>query len=181
MAHSFDGFTSHQRINQDLNLDHLDDFDHLDDNDNFDNSAPEDFDINDYELSTEDQEFKQYYDLINIFTVYYKSLYQRDVSSNLFEGIDNEDDTSTNRALEMFYDETKKYKDFEEKFRKIYDAEEYKSTFKDDKHMLNDLQLFSVIINDKKRYTFSLMAAIVFISEHDWLNDEWSINRLNMF
>jgi len=137
--------------------------------------------LEDYELAEEEQELFQYLNLINIFNVYYKARYRAPETATLFEGIDFEDDTSTNRALEIFYEELNNYKKAEEKEEydliNLFDEEEYALLTKNKE----DIPLYNVIINEnEKKVTHNLITAILFVSGFDWINCSWSIVQINL-
>ena len=69
-------------------------------------------------------------DIFNIYLRYYKDLYKKKAESTLFDGINMEDETSTNRALEILYSEyLQLIYEKDERFRNIYDIDEYKSLY----------------------------------------------------
>ena len=138
--------------------------------------------LEDYELAEEEQELFQYLNLINIFNVYYKARYRAPETATLFEGIDFEDDTSTNRALEIFYEELNNYKKAEEKEEydliNLFDEEEYALLTTNN---LEDIPLYNVIINEnEKKVTHNLITAILYVSGFDWINCSWSIVQINL-
>lgn len=142
--------------------------------------------LEDYELSSEDCEFGTYFDLINIFNVYYKTKYNKNHSANLFDGIDVQDDTSTNRALEIFFNEITNYKNAEKAkkydFITLYDETEYskmKESFPEDTSVYNVIVTDSESEKIHKKVTHNLITAMLFIAEFDWINCEWSIMQID--
>lgn len=156
-----------------------------DNNDSDTEQSDEPFDINNYVFAEEEEEFNHYTDLINIFTVYYKTLFKKKADVTLFDGIDMQDDTSTNRALEMFYDEIYKLKNTVfDRYKTLYDPDEYKKLYSDTK-IPDDYPLYSVCIQDnttnETKLTHNLIIAISYIAEFDWIKCKWSINQLNTY
>jgi hypothetical protein len=150
----------------------------LEDNDNID--------LNDYTMSDEDAEYGSYLNLINIFTIYYKTLYNKNGSETLLDEIDVDDVSSTNRPLEMFYDELYKYKNAtNDQYVNLFDKEEYKNLYlsEPDSHIPDDYPLYSITISDNNheiiQITHNLITAIMFVAEYDWINCIWSIDQLN--
>jgi hypothetical protein len=163
------------------------------DNSENENNEQEEFDnveidLSQYEVSEEDNQFGQYIDLLNIFNIYYKTIFKKTTTASLFEGIDLDDETSTNRALEMFYESMHQYKTSQDdRYVELYDPDEYKEKYMSkNKTLPEDYPLYSVTVNDTsvdkhEKITHNLITALVFISNHDWINCEWSINQLNNF
>ena len=145
--------------------------------DNIDN-----IDINEYKLAEEEEEFGAYTDLLNIYNVYYKTLFNKLKESTMFDEIDSEDITSTNRCLEILYDEIVKYKNSDKKYITLYDPEEYKKLYLESNNKLPEYYQFYLIeINNNQKVTHNLITALTYINSFDWKNLEWSINQINEF
>lgn len=139
----------------------------------------------DYELAEEEMEFKKYHDLINAYIIHINSLNNK--QTNLFEGIDYKDKTSTNRNLEMFYDELYKYnianKKNNEKFITLYDPQLYKQLYE----ISNDEPLYQVTCNmntdnEERGVTHSLITALLFVTGHDnWTEIPWQVIQITTF
>lgn len=129
----------------------------------------------DYVLSEEDVEMKQYTDMLNIFIIYYNSVYNK--NQNLFSNIDYEDESSTNRQLEMFYDEVNKHKTLDEKFITMYDSTSYKEDFGE----IPDIPLYRLEFNKDSFYTHSLISILSFLVQNDWENTDWNIVQVNSY
>lgn len=61
--------------------------------------------IEKYQLSEEDTDMAKHLNILNIYQRYYNTQYRQNMSQqNMFEYIDNEDLTSTNKCMETFYE-----------------------------------------------------------------------------
>jgi hypothetical protein len=132
----------------------------------------EKIDISEYEMAEEYAGDKLYFDLMNIFMVYYQQLFNRPSAENMFHGINLKDDSSTNMSLEIFYEAVHFYNTSEEKYVKLYEEDEF-AILDSDKN--DDTSLYIVKINDKCKYTYSLITALLFVSDNDWTTCKWSI------
>lgn len=118
-------------------------------------------------------------DLFNIFNVYYKTLYNRNPSDNLFAGIDTTAENSTNRPSELFYDAVHKYNTApSQNFTDIFDPETYKEEFKE---IPEDYPLYMIQVESEVFVTHSLLSALYHIATYDWVNISWSINQVSEF
>jgi hypothetical protein len=92
--------------------------------------------------------------IINEYTNYYKKLKKLPEDFTLFDGIDIDDDTSTNVSLEEFYDAKYNFEHNGENYIKIYDDEneikdkyiEYYVIMKNNNIYKVSLSLFSLLI-----------------------------------
>lgn len=139
--------------------------------------------IDDYELAEEEQEYGTFVDILNIFNVYFKTLYGKKYDSTLFDEIDMDDFRSTNRAMEKLYEEIYKYKSTnDERYTKLYDPSIYKFKYLIDNDKLpDDYPLYLIDINETNKVTHNLIPALTYIASFDWKNIEWSINQINEF
>ena len=129
----------------------------------------EDFNPDDYYPADEERSFGNYISLMNIFTVYFRNLFKKNPNMNMFEGVNYNILDSTNRQMELFYEHLDKYKHMEhnEDEISIYPIEELK---------LDECQeLYILKINNKEYGCRYLIPLISLLSEHDWLNIEWSL------
>lgn len=140
-------------------------------------------DINDYEIADEEKEYGFYVDILNIFNIYFKTLYKKSINSTLFDDIDTDDIRSTNRQLEYLYEEIVKYKTSNnERYTELFDLAVYKEKYlNDDNKLPEDYSFYLVDINGIQKVTHNLITALKYIATFDWKNDEWSINKINEF
>lgn len=75
-------------------------------------------------LTVSELEHNYYVDLINIFLIYYKTKFNKSGNEHMFAGIDVNDETSTNRSTEMFYELLCDYKKKEKTDKKFVDVYE---------------------------------------------------------
>lgn len=131
----------------------------------------DDFNPNDYILADEEQleSVTKYVKLMNIFTVYFRELFNKDPSLNIFQGVDYNKLDSTNRQMELFY--------------------EYLITYKENQHNDDLVSIYSIedidINKCKELYILKfkeeeygcqfIIPLISYLSEQDWQNSEWSI------
>lgn len=149
----------------------------VDDND-------EEFDINKYEIPEDEKEYNHYVEMLNIYNVYYKLLFKKGSNCTLFDEIDMDIASSTNRALEKLYEEIYKYKKAQDSkqdlYIRLFDPEEYKRNYLIDK-LPEDYPFYMININDIQKVTHNLVSALNYIASFDWQNINWSINQINEF
>lgn len=117
-------------------------------------------------------------DIMNIFQTYFKILFKKEKNVNMFDGINIEDETSTNRSLELFYEHIFKYKDYENKnqieFIELYDEDD------EDVMKLNSDELYALLIdNNISKLSPSLFSVISYLANnYNWRNTIWKIINL---
>lgn len=134
-------------------------------------------DINDNNNINKNKEEKMV-DIMNIFQTYYKILFKKEKNINMFDGINLEDETSTNRSLELFYEHIFKYKDYENKnqiqFIELYDEDD------EDVMKINSDELYALLIdNNISKLSPSLFSVISYLANnYNWRNTIWKIINL---
>ena len=160
-----------------------------------DNIANQDFiiDINDYEIPTEELDYGRYVDMLNIFTIYQKTLYNKNKSTNLFDGINYQEPSATNREIEKLYEEIYHYKmaqqnssqsDTENRFIYLYNPADYKNKYLQDSSKLPEDYPFYIVSSEapvQEYVSHNLITILDYISSLDWRNVSWSINQINEF
>lgn len=147
-----------------------------------DNHTPKE--IEKMNLSEEDIIMGDYLNVLNIYTVYFKTLYGKDEQYALLDEINRYDDTSTNLALEMFYEELKIYqKASDERYKKVFDIDEYKKMYlTDEKSLPDDYNTYIIQVEDEEKMSHSLIMALFHIAKFEnWYQIKWSINKVNTF
>lgn len=112
-------------------------------------------------------------DIINIFLIYYKQLFNKSNSSTMFDDIDNNKDVSTNRCMEMLYEHIYKFKQAEEEDKTILIEH-------DDRSPQVDIEKFEELyllkIGKKQFLCELLLPIIIYIAEtDDWTHTNWAI------
>jgi len=148
------------------------------------NKNEEKIKITEYEIPKEERDVIHYVDILNVFTVYFKTLFHKDKTYNILKDIELDKESSTNRAQEMLFDEIILYKNAKEKrLIEIYDVKDYKEKF-----LLNGQEIpekydtYLVVNKNNTKITHSLVTALSYIASlENWYNVEWSINKINNF
>jgi hypothetical protein len=116
-------------------------------------------------------------DIINAFQVYYKKLFNKKQTDNMFSELNESDPLATNRQMEFLYEHIYKYKENEkEKNNKnnLFNEE-------DEFNLDNYDEFFALIINGEinklSASLFALMAHLVNIQDA-WYELSWSIMNL---
>lgn len=73
------------------------------------NDYDEEIDIAEYELDKDYEIYNDFFGILNVYTCYFKQLYNRPEKTTMFDGIDYEKQESTNRCMESLYAEINKY------------------------------------------------------------------------
>ncbi|AYV78816.1 MAG: hypothetical protein Edafosvirus36_6 [Edafosvirus sp.] len=122
------------------------------------------------EPDNEELEAQYFVDLCNVFQMYFKKLYNKKERLNILEGINAKDNTSTNRGLELMYEEISKYKENmnNQTMIKLYDPEEIEI----DKI---DSLIGLMIDDDLVKVCPTLIPLLLYVLEFDWLNINWNI------
>ncbi len=126
----------------------------------------EDINIDEYNMDPEEYEMQLYTDMLNIYTIYYKQTYKKSQNMTLFDNIDPDDATSTNRQLELFYKAIQNHKIVD---TKLYEYNKYITILKQ-----NNI-IYCVEINNTKFLTYSLISAILHVHNNNYLLNDWTI------
>lgn len=119
-------------------------------------------------------------DIINIFLIYYKQLFNKSNSSTMFDDIDNNKDVSTNRCMEMLYEHIYKFNQAEADSGAIKKEDKTMLIEHDDRSTPVDIEKFEELyllkINKKQFMCELLLPIIIYIAEtDDWIHTNWAI------
>ena len=117
-------------------------------------------------------------DLINNYTDYYKKIKKKSINFTLFDGINITDPTSTNAALEEFYEKLIEYKTFQKhnpEYIKIHN-----STYD---ISCTDNELYGLLINGNLKYKsislFALLMELTNLQYEEKITNIYNIILLN--
>ena len=129
----------------------------------------DDFNPDDYILADEEEHLGKYVKLMNIFTVYFRELFKKDPSLNIFQGVDYNKLDSTNRQMELFYEYLMKYKEnqHDDDLISIYPVE--------DLDINKCRELYILKFNDQEYGCQFIIPLISYLSEQEWQTSQWSI------
>lgn len=137
----------------------------------FDDDNDDNHEINEdeYILADEENKVGKYVNLMNIFTVYFRELFNKDPSLNIFQGVDYNKLDSTNRQMELFYEYLIKYKEnqHDDDLVSIYSVE--------DLDINKCKELYILKFNGKEYGCQFIIPLISYLSEQDWKTATWSI------
>jgi hypothetical protein len=144
----------------------------------------EEFNKEDYEIPKDEETTQPYVDLLNIYLVYYKTLFNKSQNYNLFSDINHQDDFSTNDIMEKLYEEIYKYKQAQnqsKQFIDLYKPEEYKKLYLSEPNskIPEDHPLYMVYDGKDQYLSHNLITVLVHLTGIDWHNIDWSINQIN--
>ncbi|ARF09445.1 hypothetical protein Indivirus_1_68 [Indivirus ILV1] len=131
----------------------------------------EEIDINDYVLAEEENEFGEFVALLNIYTCYFKQVFRREQDESMFDHIDYDQRDSTNKCLELLYEEINKFTKSEESDKDLlYNPD-------DESIDINKCQeLYVLYINNFPGYACKYILPLMrHLAKIDWSNMEWSI------
>jgi hypothetical protein len=122
-------------------------------------------DLNKYVLSEEDKSMMTMTNLINVYQKYFNMTYKKteteDNYQNMFENIDFNDATSTNKCMEYFFESIKIYQELKAKDEKLVQIHPPDDTYVD-----NFDETYTIIVDDDiKGVTNCLYSAIKFVAE----------------
>lgn len=125
--------------------------------------------MNNYTLADEEKEHGKNVNLLNIFLVYYRNLFQKNTDLHMFQDINYFEYDSTNRHMELFYNELIKYKE------KLHD-EDKTSIYPIEDIDIDDCEELYVLKYDGKEYGCQYIIPLMsLLSEYDWLNNDWEL------
>lgn len=137
--------------------------------------------IDDYIPAEEEIEFGNFTNLINIFTCYFKQLFEKKQHANMFDGFDYEKTdnikciyTSTNRCMEFMYEEIFKFnKSNEDDKDMLYGPD-------DDKININNCdELYTLYIESEPKFVCKFILPILqHLSTQKWTDIDWSILKI---
>ena len=129
-----------------------------------------DFNPDDYIQASEEQTIGKYVDLMNIFTVYFRTLFKKDPTLHIFQGIDYNKRDSTNRQMELFYEHLTMYKENEH-------DEDLTSIYSVDDVDINKCRELYILKIDKLEYACQFIIPLIsLLSEvQNWNETDWSI------
>lgn len=112
--------------------------------------------------------------IINIFQLYYKKLYKKSDDETIFDDINYDDDTSTNRSMELLYEYMYEYRINKQKDNKLVDIY--------DENIINAHcyeQLYGLIIDDKiQKISPSFLPLLMYLVELKWTEIDWKISKI---
>ena len=130
-------------------------------------------------ISTEDIWAEKMLEIINIFHIYFKILFKKERNVNMFDGINLEDESSTNRSMELLYEHIYKYKEYTKsnklEFTELYNEDD------EDVMNLNSDDLYALLIeNNIEKLSPSLFAITSYLAnlEQYWREINWKIINL---
>ncbi len=142
------------------------------------NVAENEINIDDYVPAstyseTADNEFKNYIDIINIFTYHYKQTYNIIEKVTIFDDIPFDDKTATNKCMEFVYGEIFRYENSNVQDKDVlYNPD-------DNIDIESYTELHCLMIDDEPIHIAPyLLILISYLSTLDWLNINWKIINL---
>lgn len=113
---------------------------------------------------------------LNLYNIYYKILYQKQQNFHLFDQINYDDESCTNEAMELLYDQLVKLRNEDNnRFTDVFSIESYRKLYPYDQ---SNYGTYIVKINNTKWITHNLISALHLVSQSDWSTGEWSINQV---
>lgn len=140
--------------------------------------------IEDYAVPEDEKDMQIYVNLLNIYLVYFKTMYNKNESYNIFSDINQNDETSTNDAIIKLYDEIHRYKQEQNKnkqFINLFELDEYKKLYLPDSNskINEDYPLYMVYDGSRQYLSHNLITILLHLTNIDWHNIDWSINQIN--
>lgn len=137
----------------------------IEDNDNIQ------IDINDYIPADEEVELSETTGLLNIFTCYFKQLFEAKQNSTMFDSVDIEKKEGTNRCLEFLYEEMFKFNNSKECDKDmLYDLDDVDLNIDEVK------ELYMLSIDSVPLYVCKfLLPLLKYLSTQKWNEINWTI------
>ena len=129
----------------------------------------EDETMDNYIIPEDDVDVNQYVNTINVFTVYFKKLFEKSPNYHMFSDIDYNKEQSTNRCMEYLYEEMTKLK-----LEKLDTKKEVYEVGGLD--INNCKEMYMLYINNiPVKVCEYLLPLIYYIGELDWWDIDWII------
>jgi hypothetical protein len=131
--------------------------------------------INEYEPAdqyegTVENEFKNYVNVINIFTCYYKQTFNINQKITIFDDIPFDDKTATNKCMEFIFGEIYRYEK-----SNIFDKDVLYNP-DDDINMETYKELYCLMIDSEPVYISPFVLPLIsYLANMEWININWSI------
>lgn len=125
--------------------------------------------IDDYIIPADDLDMQQYVNMINVFTVYFKKLFEKKNSDNMFTNIDYTKENSTNRCMEYLFEGMHKLKlEKVENKKEIYNPKELK---------IDDCtELYVLYIDDEPNKVCQYLLPLIWhVGTLKWCEINWKI------
>lgn len=128
-------------------------------------------DINDYIPAEEEIELSETTGILNIFTCYFKQLFESKQNSNMFDSVDIDKKDGTNRCLEFLYEEMFKFNNSKETDKDmLYDLDD------DDLNIDEVKELYMLSIDSIPLYVCKfLLPLLKYLSTQKWNEINWTI------
>ena len=128
-----------------------------------------DFNPDDYIPAPEEHTLGRYTKLMNIFTIYFRNLFNKDPTLNIFQGVNYDKLDSTNRQMELFYEHLTKYKEQEhiDDLVSIYPVE--------DIDISKCKELYILKVKDTEYACQFIIPLISLLSDQQWEIIDWLI------
>lgn len=111
-------------------------------------------------------------ELLNIFQVYYRNLYNKDVKENMFDGVDFKNPSSTNRSMELFFEIFHEYKENKSK------NENLTKVFEPDEQIFTE-NIYALLIDDNiNKISPCLFSLIIHLGTNNWQDINWKITKI---
>jgi len=109
---------------------------------------------------------------LNVFMCYFKKLFNREQDQNMFNNINYTKFNSTNRPMELLFEEVQKFNVAEKNYPmkiKIFDPHQID---------INKCQELYILVIDNKQYKVcqTLIPLLYFVSELEWTKINWRID-----
>jgi len=115
-------------------------------------------------------------DFFNIFLCYYKKLYEKKETTHFFDGVNSQEQNSTNRCMELLFEQIADYKENSHNLHKqnIYDPDDPEL-----KKFSSEESIYTLAIDsDNKKISGSIIPLITYLTELDWRQLNWNLYPL---
>jgi len=139
------------------------------------------FNPDDYSPAEEENAFGNYINLMNIFTVYFRNLFKKNPTLNMFEGVNHNKLDSTSRQMELFYEHLNKYREMEHTCANTKTNTKTKnddaiSIYPIEDININECEELYILKFDNKEFGCQyLIPLISLLSQQDWTNIKWTL------
>lgn len=138
-------------------------------------NPPTDINLDDYVLADTVEEshesiYKNDINIINILTCYYKDTYGIEGKVSLFDGIESDDMSGTNKCMEFVYGEIFRFE------KALEHDKDVLYTPDDEIDIKNYRELYCLMIDNEPKIMCAYTLPIAsYLSSVDWLNIDWAI------
>lgn len=131
------------------------------------------------QTNIDENKMGKFFNILNVFQKYYKELYKIIDNRHMFDDVDLEKESSTNRCMELYYEYLYEYKINSSRGEEYIELAENIDEISRNCNSEALPRYMLLIENNKPLYSNSFMSCIIYLETLDWSNIEWKITKVD--